>query len=280
MPVSVLILTHNEEVNLPGCLAALGWCDDVVVFDSFSADRTVDIAREAGARVYQRVFDNYGAQREAARTQVPYRHPWVLAVDADEQPDAVLVQELGAAAASGEDGPAAYRLRRKDYFLGRWIRHATLYPSWFVRLYRPDRIRYEARAVHEYPTVDGKVAELRGHLVHHSFNKGMDEWLGKHVRYAAMEAQQNLKQLREGGGVDWSGLWSWRDPVRRRRTLKGLSVRLPLRPVLRFVYMYLLRGGVLDGRPGLTYCMLLAMYEYMIVLKLRELRRKERGLPV
>lgn len=267
--ISVLILTYNEEKNLPGCLSSLGWCDDVVVFDSFSTDRTVALARAGGARVVQHRFDNYSAQREAARTLVDYKHPWVLALDADERPEPVLVEEMLAQVRQAGNRHHAFRLRRKDYFFGRWIRHSTLYPSWFVRLYRHDKIRYEARLVHEYPTVSGSTGRLDGHLIHYSFNKGLGEWFEKHNRYSDLEAVQALEDLSENG-LDWAGLWSLAEPVRRRRALKALSYRLPSRPLLRFLYMYLVRKGFLDGWQGFTYCRLLSLYEYMIVLKMRE----------
>ena len=277
--ISVLILTLNEEQNLPGCLESVRWSDDVVVFDSYSSDRTVEIARAAGTRVIQRQFDDYGSQREAARTQVDYKHPWVLALDADERPDEDLIREMQGLAAS-RSPHAAYRMRRKDHFMGRWVRHSTLYPSWFVRLYRPDRMHYEPRGVHEYPTVNGSVGALQGHLIHHSFSKGLGDWFGKHARYAALEARENVNSLQECEQIDWAGLIARRDPIRRRRALKELSFRMPLRPSLRFLYMYLVRGGFLDGRPGFTYCRMLAAYEYMIVLSVDELRRRQRGLPI
>ena len=120
---------------------------------------------------------------------------------------------------------------------------------------------------------------MNGHLIHHSFNKGIGDWFAKHNQYAALEAQESLRALSDDK-IDWSGLFSLRDPVRRRRALKGFGIRLPLRPVFRFVYMYFLRGGVLDGRAGLTYCTFLAIYEYLIVIKMKELRRRQRDLPV
>jgi glycosyltransferase involved in cell wall biosynthesis len=276
MSASVLILTFNEEKNLPACLESLKWCDDIVVFDSFSTDRTVEIAKAAGARVAQRSFDNYGSQRESARAAVKYKYPWVLALDADEIPDEDLTAEILEVAAQAKHSCDAFRMRRKDFFMGKWIKHSTLYPSWFIRFYRPDRIRYEPRGVHEYPTVLGKVGELKGHLKHHSFNKGIGDWLRKHVRYAELEALENLNHLR-AGRVDWGALLAINEPVRSRRFLKTLSIRLLFRPTLRFLYMYLFRFGLLDGREGLTYCRLLAIYEYMIVLQLRELKRRNNG---
>jgi len=275
--ISIVILTFNEEVNLPGCLENVAWCDDVTVFDSFSTDRTVEISRAAGARVVQHPFENYGAQREAARAAVDYRHPWLLFLDADERVDDALKAELMALPET-PSAFAAYRMRRKDHFMGKWIRRSTLYPSWFTRLLWRERARYEPRAVHEYPTVDGEMGELRGHLIHHNFNKGLEDWLAKHNRYSSLEAKEDLRSL-ETEPVPWRKLLA-HDPVARRRAIKTLSFRLPCRPALRFLYMYVLRGGFLDGPTGFAYCRMLYFYELMIVLKMEETRRRDRGLPV
>jgi glycosyltransferase involved in cell wall biosynthesis len=271
--ISVLILTKNEEVNITRCIASVQWSNDIVVFDSLSTDRTVELATAAGARVIQHPFVDYGSQREAAR-QVGYHNPWVLAVDADEQPDAELVAEMQRAVEANPNA-AAFRMRRKDYFQGRWIKHCTLYPSWFLRLYRPDRIRYEPRAVHEYPTVDGTVGELTGHLIHDNFSKGLEDWYHRHVQYAALEGAENIRVLNDPSSkLDLLGLISISDPVRRRRALKSLAMRLPCRPLLRFAYMYVLRGGFLDGAAGLEYCRMIAGYERMIVSFMRDARNR------
>jgi glycosyltransferase involved in cell wall biosynthesis len=277
MSVSILILTLNEELNLRACLKAISWCDDIIVFDSYSTDRTVEIAKAHGARVIQRNFDNYGSQREAARVEIRYKHPWVLAVDADETPDEQLINEIHNIAAMPISSANAYRMRRKDYFMGQWIKRSTLYPSWFIRFYKPECIRYEPRSVHEYPTVQGEVGELKGHLRHQSFNKGIGGWLRKHVRYAELEAAENVREL-QSGTIDWKGLFAFRDPVQNRRALKSISYRLPFRPALRFLYMYVFRLGLLDGAAGFTYCRLLSIYEYMIVLQIKELQRRKEGL--
>jgi glycosyltransferase involved in cell wall biosynthesis len=277
--ISVLVLTLNEEQNLPRCLESVQWSDDVVVFDSFSTDRTVELARAAGARVYQRAFHGYGEQREAARTEVDYKHPWVLAVDADETVEPDLVPEIQAIAGSGKRPAGVYRVRRKEFFWGRWLKHAGLYPSWFLRFYRPEHVRYGSRSVHEYPEVDGPVGELRGHLAHHGFHKGLSEWMHKHTRYAELEAEENLRTL-SGGGIPWRHGLALRDPVKRRRLMKELSWRTPCRPSLRFLYMYVLRFGFLDGWPGFTYCRLLSQYEYLVTLKMKESLRRAQGLTI
>ncbi len=271
--ISVLVLTLNEEKNIGPCLDSVQWSDDVVVFDSFSRDKTCSIARDKGARVIQHRFENYGAQREAARLQGNFKHPWVLVLDADETPDPELVAELQALAAGPEgQGPDAYRMRRKDYFQGRWVRHATLYPSWFVRFFRWKEVHYQPRSVHEYPSVHGPLGEVKGHLIHNSFSKGLGEWWAKHVRYADLEAREGLESMERP--LNLRGLLS-PDPVLRRRSLKDLACRLPLRPVFRFLYGYVWHGGILDGRPGLDYCLMLACYEFMIVGQLREMKREK-----
>jgi hypothetical protein len=145
-------------------------------------------------------------------------------------------------------------------------------------MFRPERVRYEDRSVNAHPIVDGKVGTLQAHFEHYSFNRGFDHWLEKHNRYSSMEAEVCLEELREGK-IDWRGLVS-SDASRRRRALKDLSFRLPGRPWLKFAYMYFLRGGFLDGRAGLTYWSLQAVYEYMICVKMRETRRREQGQSV
>ena len=172
---------------------------------------------------------------------------------------------------------AAYRMRFKTMFMGRWIKHSSLYPTWVVRLYRPEAITFE-RTINLHYRINGEVGRLQSHFEHYTFNNGITAWFDKHNRYSWQEAEESLKSLAKGGFV-FGDLWS-REPAARRRALKELSFRLPFRPLLRFLYMYLLRLGFLDGRPGYHYCRLLAIYEYMIVLKMREIRRRHKGLPI
>jgi glycosyltransferase involved in cell wall biosynthesis len=126
--ISVLILTLNEEINLPGCLASVKWCDDIVVYDSFSTDRTIEIAKAAGARVFQRSFDNYANQRNAALTQVEYKHSWLLMLDADEQATPELYGEIKNIAVCSQVSADLYRMRRKDIFFGKWLRYSSGIP--------------------------------------------------------------------------------------------------------------------------------------------------------
>lgn len=276
MSISILILTKNEEINLPLCLEAATWTDDVVVLDSGSSDRTVDIARTFGARVYERSWDNEPAQRGHSLT-LPFKYPWVYNPDADEIATPELIAEMRGAVADRTSDIACYRVRRKDMFMGRWLRHASLYPTWLPRLFRPDRIRFERLINMNYVT-DGPEGRLREHMLHYSFNKGVTAWLEKHNIYSTAEAAEAIRVITRAG-VDWSSLFSL-SLIRRRKALKDLSFLLPMRPAFRFLYNYFIRAGFLDGRAGLAYCRLLMTYEFMIDIKVQELRRREKGLPV
>lgn len=277
MSISVLIMTLNEEKNLPACLASLAWCDDIVVLDSYSTDGTVEIAQAAGARVYQRAHDTESRQRTYGLKEIEYKYPWVYTPDADEVTPSDLRDEMLAIARDATRPESSFRIRYKNMFMGRWIKHSSLYPTWITRLVRPDRVRYE-RDAHSRCLTEGPEGRLNAHFIHYSFNKGMNAWYDKHNRYSSSEARETVTSLREKR-VPWRDLLSGVPEV-RRRALKELSMRLPFRPAARFVYMYVLRGGFLDGREGYHYCQLLAAFEYMIVIKTEELRRRENGLPV
>jgi len=277
--VSALILTLNEEINISDCLESLSWCDDVVVLDSGSTDRTTAIAGELGARIVTRPFDNWSAHQNWAVTHMEFRYPWVLYLDADERCPSELRDEVLARGVARAP-EAAFRVRRKDFFMGRWLKHAQLYPTWFVRLFRPEHIRYE-RLVNPVALVEGVTGELHSHLIHYPFSHGMSHWIARHNRYSDLEALE-AAEVRNGepNGAHRAGsVWS-RDPNERRRVLKDMFFRLPARPLLKFAYYYGWRRGFLDGKAGLTYATLQAIYEYMITSKGIELERRRRGLPV
>ncbi len=274
MPVSVLILTLNEEQNITNCIRSVRWSDDIVVLDSFSCDKTVQIAESLGARVIQRPFDNWSAHQNWALENIDFKHDWVYYSDADEVVTQELRDELLSVARDSSSGEVAYWVRYKNYFWGRWIKHCGIYPVWVLRLFKPHHIRWE-RIVNPKPVVNGKTGRLHQHFEHYSFNKGMCEWLIKHAHYAQGEAIEAIKEIDEGSLKIRE--FTSPDPTTRRRALQKLSLRLPFRPLQRFIYMYVLKLGFLDGWPGFTYCRLLSMYEYMIDIQARELRKRARG---
>ena len=272
--ISIVILTLNEELNLPGCLESVKWSDDIVVYDSFSSDRTVEIARAAGVRVVQRKFDNYAAQRNAALSEVQYKYNWVLMVDADERWPESIFKEIDEALGQGDGNITIYNFLRYDMFLGRWLKRSNGYPTWVGRLMKIGRVTINREINEEYHT-DGKNGYLKTHFVHYPFNKGIAYWFERHNRYSTMEAQALVEEVR--AEMDWRGLCS-SVPNIRRKALKQLAYRIPGRPFLVFVYLTVFRLGFLDGVPGLTYATLRMFYEFMIDLKVKELRRKQKGL--
>jgi glycosyltransferase involved in cell wall biosynthesis len=275
MPISILILTLNEEPNIGACLDSLAGFDDIVVFDSLSKDRTKEIALSKGARVVERPFDNWAAHQNWAMDNIQFHNPWVFYLDADERMTPELREEILAIARDPMRAEVAFYCGRKNYFLGKWIRHA-MPPGMIMRFFQPGRIRFE-RLVNPVPVIDGPHGYLRHYFEHYNFSKGLTEWFDKHNKYSLFEAMEGMKLRERPVGV--GALFS-RDRFERRRALKELSFRLPLRPLVKFLYMYVLKRGFLDGRAGYTYCKLQSMYEYMIVVKMRELARKQRGLPV
>ena len=276
MSVSILVLTLNEESNLPVCLASVKRFHDVVVLDSFSVDRTVNLAQESGARVVQRKFDNWAAHQNWALEHITFKYPWVFYIDADERMTPELAEEIHAIAGDPTRQEVAFYCGRLNMFMGQWIKHA-MPPGNIMRFFRPGFIRFE-RLVNPTPVINGRHGYLHHRLVHYNFSKGLTEWIDKHNKYSLMEAMQGLEELRRGPSARASALSS--DPAVRRKALKTLSFRLPLRPLVKFFYLYIVNRGFLDGRTGMTYCLLQSLYEYMIVVKMKELRRREKGLPI
>jgi glycosyltransferase involved in cell wall biosynthesis len=273
--VSVLILTLNEEVNIGQCIDSCAWCDDIVVFDSFSGDRTREIALQKGARVIERCFDNYAAQRNAALAQVTYKYPWVLMVDADERVPADLATEIAASMNKLDPDMAIFRIRRKDFFLGQWLKRSSGYPTWFGRLMRVGRVHVE-RDVNEEFIADGGIGYLQSHLHHYPFNNGIAYWFERHNRYSSMEAVTKVS-MRLDPVLDRT-LWS-SDPIERRRSLKRLLDKMPFRALIVFLYLYVVRLGFLDGRAGFYFSRMRAIYEFLIDLKVLEAKRRRRGCP-
>ncbi len=267
--LSVLIITKNEEQDLPGCLQSVTWSDDVHVFDSFSTDRTVEIARAHGAAVHQRIFDSYAGQRNAGLA-VAYRHPWLLILDADERANPALASILATETAVAGAGVGAFRLRRRDYFLGSWLKHAQTTP-FYIRVLRLGQARFR-REVNEVLEVNGAIVDLpEAYFDHYPFSKGLTHWVAKHNAYSSGEAQI-VAASAFAGEVSWTKALFARDFNVKHAARKAVFYSLPGRPLLRWAYLMFYRGGILDGRAGFIYSTLQAFYEWLIILKTRELR--------
>jgi acetyltransferase-like isoleucine patch superfamily enzyme len=272
-PVSVVILTLNEEVNIVDCLASCGWSDDVHVLDSGSEDRTVELAREHGAQVHSHPFESFGRQRNWAIDNIPLKHEWVFHLDADERFTPELVEEMKARL---EHRPteAGFHVPHKLMFMGRWLKRSGGYPTYQMRLFHKSRMRFKDYGHGQREDTDQAVGVFAEPYLHYAFSKGLYDWLDKHNRYSSLEALEVIGSRREP--LRMRALFS-RDPVKRRRTWKELGYYLPFRPAVRwFVIMFVL-GGVFEGRAGYTYAKLVAVYEQMTTLKLRLLKKRTGG---
>lgn len=274
-PVSVIIPAKNEAANLPRCLDHLRWADDVVIVDSQSTDETPAIAAAYGARVIPFAWNgNWPKKRTWTLRHADLKHDWVLMVDADEW----IVPELAAevAVAILSDSFAGYWINRKFMFMGGWLRHCGYYPSFNLRLLRRGKGEFEKltdigdtksgdNEVHEHVLLDGEAGYLKHDMLHFAY-PDIHTFVEKHNRYsnweAAVQYSHHMGTAAIKGHAQFAG----------RRMLKDVSRCLPFRPTMRFLYHYFARLGVLDGRRGLIFCRLLAMYEFLSVAKHTEMK--------
>ncbi len=273
--VSVLILTKNEQHDLPGCLGSVTWCDDVHVFDSGSTDATHSIAESHGAKVTTRTYPHtaapFGGDESAHKNwglrHIPFKHDWVLMLDADERTTPELLRAMRECC-TADSAASAYRINRRDHFMGTWIKHVT--PSPFnIRLVRPQRVHFE-RIINPITVVDGPTVELSAHFDHYPFSKGISHWFAKHNGYSTHEAEHILATRKIQPRYEWRKALFSHDRNERRVHQKGLYYQMPLRPFVMFMGLYVGKRGFLDGRAGFVYAVLRAIYEYMIVLKVNE----------
>lgn len=264
---SVLILTKDEEVNVGACMASVAWCDDVVVLDSLSGDGTVTIARAGGARVLERAFYDFAGQRNFGLDEIDFKHPWVFHLDADERFNEELRAECERVIAL--DKRSAYFVPNRIIFMDKWIRRCTQYPYPQVRLLKIGEVRFaESGHGQKEDRAQRGVGHINVPYDHFNFSKGVEDWLEKHEVYARKEAELLSKDeprpLRE--------IFS-KDEMIKKRAVKSWFARMPLRPWIKFVYLYVLKLGFLDGYAGWVYCRLQMRYEAMIARLISENRK-------
>jgi glycosyltransferase involved in cell wall biosynthesis len=267
---SVYILTYNEEIDIAACIESAQMSDDIIVIDSYSSDRTVEIASRYPVRVIQHAFETHGKQRTWMLQEVPAKHDWVYILEADERFTPELFNEcLNAIKSQAFIG---YYVAERVMFMDRWIRFSTQYPRYQMRLFRKDSVWFDDYGHTEREVCNGPTHFLQETYPHYTCGKGLSRWIEKHNRYSSDEAVETVRQL-ENGSIDWSNLFFGKTEVDRRRALKDLSQHLPFRPLIRFLYMYFFLGGILDGKAGFAWCTLQAFYEYLILLKVDEIKK-------
>jgi (heptosyl)LPS beta-1,4-glucosyltransferase len=244
---SAVVITRNEAPRLGTCLASLAWTDEIVVVDAESSDATVEIARQFTERVIVRPWPGFASQKNFATGHA--QGDWILSVDADEEVSTDLRREILAVLAEWPPG-GGFAGPRRNIFWGRWIRHGGLYPDWQVRLFQRGRGRFVERAVHESLEVAGEVQRLGGPLVHRSY-ESVTEFLERAHRYSSLAADDLIR-----GGARIG------------------PAQLVLRPLARFLNMYLVHRGFLDGTPGF---LLAALYAYYVFIRSAKVWEKTRA---
>jgi glycosyltransferase involved in cell wall biosynthesis len=277
--VSVIVPIKNEAENLPRCLASIAWADEIFVVDSQSADGSQRIAEAFGARVVQFEFNGtWPKKKNWALEHLPFRNEWIFILDADEVLPAEAATEFRSAIADAGE-TAGYWINRRFMFMGRWLRHAY-YPNWNLRLFRHSLGRYEKltevptasgdNEVHEHVVVQGSTSRLRCELDHYAF-PSVEVFVEKHNRYSNWEARVAVAAGQSGAGLQSARV------AQRRRLKQFAQRRLPFRPLLRFLYVYVWQRGFLDGREGYYFARMHGFYEFLSVAKTYELKKQRRS---
>ncbi len=247
LPITACIITLDEERNIEACLESVRWCDDVLVVDSFSSDRTCDLARARGARVLQRKWNGINEQRQWALGQV--HTEWVLALDADERVTPELRDELLGLLA-GRPERDGYRIPRHTFYLGRWIDHGGWYPDLKLRLLRKDCGRYAGHDPHDHFVTESPPGRLTGEIRHYTYRDFAHQL-------------RTINSFSDTAAADWE-----------KQGHRWSLGRLLLRPPFKFLECYVWKRGFLDGLPGLVIAASTAFYMFVKYVKLWERTRK------
>ena len=272
--IEVIIPVKNEEINLPHALkSVIDWADCVWVVDSESTDSTQQIAKKAGAKFVVQPWLGYAKQKNWAMDNLDIKSDWVYILDADEVILPELKEELLSVASQpvNQVKESAFNINRYFVFLGKRIYHCGYYPSWNVRFFKRGKAKYENREVHEHMVVEGETGTLQGHMEHWD-RRGLELYMAKHNHYSTLEAKEILAQSEKTKVTIDANLLG--TAQQRRRWLKRyIYPKLPMRFFFRFLWMYVLRLGFLDGLTGLRFCLFISYYEFLITLKMVELKQ-------
>ena len=264
--ITVIIPARDEALHIARCVESARPLGRVIVVDSGSTDATREIAASNGAKVVEHAWEGHAGQKNWALDHLDLCTEWVLFLDADEYLLDETVAEVREAVT--RDGVAGFELPRRYIFLGKELRHAWWYPDYQLRLFRREGARCEDVQVHEHMIVDGPVRQLRAPIMHENL-KGLSAFVERHNRYSDLEAAELASPASNRKRGSFTGSWA-----ERRRALKDrVWFRLPMRPIVRFLWLYFVKRGFLDGRRGLLFCYLIAMYDFLI-----DVKRIERSL--
>lgn len=273
--LSVFVLTYNEERNIRRCLESVrSLSDDIHVVDSYSKDETISIVRSCGGQIYQRKFDTFGRQCNWALEAVPFRYDWIMRLDADERITADLAKELEGTIAHAPEDISGIILKKRLYFMGRWIRYGRMYPMLRLCVYRKGSGHYEDLEEEQFVLHHGRTITARNDFYENNLNNDLPYFTSKHIDYAEDESREFLSKT--GSGALRPKLFG--NKIERTRWLKlNVYNRAPLglRPLLYFLYRYIVCLGFLDGRPGFIFHTLQAFwYRFYVDARIHELRSR------
>ena len=267
--ISVVILTKNEERDLPACLQALDWCNDVYVLDSGSTDKTHEIAQQSGAHLLVHPFESFGRQRNYALDNIPFQHEWILFIDADEIVTLKFREAILEAVKKAGNDVAGFYCCWKMMLEGRWLKHCDNFPKWQFRLLKTGMARFtDFGHGQKEDLLSGHIAYIKEPYLHYGFSKGWAHWVERHNRYSGLEAMARLNNRPPLKNI-FSAHGSTRNPA-----LKSWLGRLPGWPLIRFCYAYFINLGFTEGKPGFIYCANIAWYEFLIQVKIREIKKR------
>jgi glycosyltransferase involved in cell wall biosynthesis len=242
--LTVIVITHNEELNISDCLDSVKWADEIIVVDSNSSDNTTGLAKQYTTKVFTKEWKGYSEAKNFAIDQAT--NNWILSLDADERVTPELSKEINLILRNPESEYKAYEVGRRAYFLGKWIRHCGWYPGYVVRLFKRQEGRYNESRVHEKLQVNGNIGRLKNDLIHLT-DRNLDHYFSKYNNYTSLAAQDLFENSRSFKITD-----------------------IVFRPVLTFIKMYFLRFGFLDGIHGFVLSFLSASYVFTKYAKLWE----------
>lgn len=275
LPITVIILTYNEELNIEKCLKSVaGWTDDIVVVDSYSTDATKAIAERYGARICEHPFTNQAEQFNWALDAVAIKNEWIIRLDADEEITQELWEEIADVLPRTEKEITGFYIKRRVYFMGRWIRHGGYYPTWILRLWRKGKARIESREMDEHVILlEGKAGKLAHDFIDNN-QKNLESWTAKHNNFSTREVRARSKK--ESEDTLKAGMGS--QAGRKRWIKQRMYGRMPLfmRAFIYFIYRYVIRLGFLDGKEGLIFHVLQGFWhQFLIDAKTYEIRKKK-----
>ncbi len=278
LPISVIILTYNEEKNIEDCLKSVyGWVDEIFIVDSYSTDKTLEIASKYTDKIYQHPFENQAKQFNWALEDLPIQTEWIMRLDADERATPELKEELLKKLPNLDKSITGLYIKRRVYFLGKWIKHGGYYPTWLLRVWKMGKGYCEERWMDEHIKVtEGEVLFLNNDIIDDN-KKDLHWWIEKHNSYATREAIDILNLRYKFLDYDTVPAKLFGSQEQRKRWLKEkIYANLPLfvRPFLYFIYRYFLRLGFLDGKEGLIWHFLQGFwYRFLVDAKIYEIER-------